>query len=92
MTERKTTDFHWVGETLMAKEFDEVVEICSVDWSGLDDCEAEHKHLLAAAHDLEKALIEAKKDLEEVTAEIMGEDYNSSSINAALAKARGETQ
>ena len=36
----QTHRFHWIGETLMAKEYDEVVELCSVDWSGLDECEA----------------------------------------------------
>lgn len=47
-------------------------------------------NLIAAAPELYEALEDAKKELEEVTLEFMGEDYNSPSLNAALAKARGE--
>ena len=52
MTQTQCTDFHWIGETLMAKEFGEVFELCQVDWSGLDEYEAEHKRLIAAAPDM----------------------------------------
>jgi len=49
-------------------------------------------HLIAAAPELYEALIQAKKELEEIAAAEIGEEYNSPLINAALAKARGESQ
>jgi hypothetical protein len=46
--------------------------------------------LIAASPDLYAALVKAKSDLEWYEQRITGESYNSPSINAALAKARGE--
>jgi len=90
MTERKTTDFHWKGEALMAREFGEVVEICTVDWSGLDEFEAEHKALLAAASDLFDAL-EAGEAL--IAGDLVGSEWKQAcraflkDARAAIAKA-----
>ncbi len=94
---RKTEELHWIGETLMAKEFGEVVEICNADWSWLDDFEAEHKCLLAAAHDLEDALEHVVKAFEFDVICVKPSDRKVAEdlftvINAALAKAKGETQ
>jgi hypothetical protein len=84
-------DFHWIGETLMAKDFGEVVEICSVDWSGLDEFEAEHKALIAAAPDLLAALARCLNFIEYTESEI-GETLEcGDKARAALAKARGDT-
>lgn len=57
----QTHGFHWIGETLMAKEYDEVVELCSVDWSGLDECEAEHKRRIARVPRLERIALAAEE-------------------------------
>lgn len=55
-----------------------------------DECEA-NAHLIAAAPELYEALIQARSELEEIALAEIGEPYNSPKINAALAKARGET-
>lgn len=91
MTQKHTPciDFHWIGETLMAKEFGEVIELCNVDWSGLDEYEAEHKHLIAAAPDL----LEALENLLAYYADgsFLSHDPEGDAI-AAIALAKGETQ
>lgn len=56
-----TDGFHWIGETLMAKEFGEVIELCNVDWSGIDEFEAEHKRRIARLADVEAALLAAEE-------------------------------
>ena len=80
------TDFHWIGETLMAKEFGESIELCNVDWSGLDEYEVEHKRLIAAAPELLRAL-----EMAQLWLDVDGR-FNMQIINAAIAKAKGETQ
>jgi hypothetical protein len=99
MTQKHTpcTDFHWIGETLMAKEFGEVVEICTVDWHGLDEYEAEHKRFIAAAPCMLKAL-EALMDLNDNGGPFGGEIYQDrvdrawDNARAAIAEATGEAQ
>lgn len=59
----QTHGFHWIGETLMAKEYDEVVELCHVDWSGLDECEAEHKRRIARVPRLERIALEMEQQI-----------------------------
>jgi hypothetical protein len=56
MTNSLCKNFHWIGDTLMAEEFGEAVELCNVEWSSLDEFEAEHKRLIAAAPELLEAL------------------------------------
>lgn len=48
-------------------------------------------HLIAAAPELYAALVEAKAELEAYEEAATGESYNNTGLNAALAKARGET-
>jgi len=96
MTNSVCTDFHWIGETLMAKEFGEVVELCNVDWSGLDEFEAEHKSLIASAPELKEQRDELLEALEAMCEEFRGHDLPYGSPNyhkaiAAIAKAKGET-
>lgn len=64
-----TDGFHWIGETLMAKEFGEVIELCNVDWSGLDEFESEHKRRIARLADLEAALLAAEELVQAVSAQ-----------------------
>ena len=84
---RKTEKFHWVGETLMAEEFGEVIEICNADWSGLDEFEGEHKCLMAAAHDLEVALERMLSSMVSIGVDLTVMDE----ARTALAKAKGKT-
>ena len=86
MTDTVTKEWHWIGNTLMASEFGEAVELCNVDWSDLDEFEAEHKSLISAAPDLYDAL--------QLALDIIGgfhRPYNlcGHELSAALAKARG---
>lgn len=41
--------------------------------------------------ELVEALLEARKELQECSIELTGEDYNSPQINAAIAKAKGKS-
>ena len=47
--------------------------------------------LIAAAPELYDALMQAKTELEDIAMAEIGEPYNNLQINAALAKARGES-
>lgn len=78
-------NFYWSGETLMAKDLGEDVELCDVDWSELDDFEAEHKAMLAAGPDLYEALAL-------VVSRCGPRSEDGAIARAALAKARGESQ
>ena len=93
MTNSVCTDFHWIGETLMAKEFGEVVELCNVDWSGLDEFEAEHKSLIASAPELKEQRDELLDALELTIVDCADllPDFHKAQIRAAIAKAKGET-
>ena len=59
----RAIDFHWIGETLMAIECGEHVELCSVDWSELDDFEAENKRRIASVPDMEAEIERLTADL-----------------------------
>lgn len=48
-----TVSLFWIGETLMAKEFGEVVELFNADWSSLDEFKTENKARIASIPDLE---------------------------------------
>jgi hypothetical protein len=51
--------------------------------------ESANARLIAAAPELLEALIDARKQLQDYEEALNGEDYNSPSINAAIAKATG---
>ncbi len=94
-----TKDYHWIGRTLMAKEFGEVVELFNADWSALDEFEAEHKRRIARVPDLERALLAAEELAAAVSHErnMVCQDLGmqlqaSEAVEAALAAYREATQ
>ena len=88
--EAKTTDFHWVGETLMAKEFGEVIELCSVDWSGLDEFEAEHKRRIARLSDLEQDYLDLHAEKQELAMQVLASSGQAQEAYEAQKKAEAE--
>jgi hypothetical protein len=88
MTNSLCKNFHWIGDTLMAEEFGEAVELCNVEWSSLDEFEAEHKRLIAAAPDLLEACLEFVRKCESGEAK---SKRSYAQMTAAIAKARGQS-
>ena len=96
--EAGTRDYHWIGRTLMAKEFGETVELLNAEWSPLDEFEDEHKRRIARVPELERIALAAEELAAAVDHErnMVCQDFGmqlqaNNRVDAALAKLREAT-